>query len=354
MSLFYYYFYAHTSPIHPPPLPPRIDSAPAEWEEHHLTELCYHRAAKKQRQRLLPPPAPLPGGDTAQPIGPAQLLRAKPHPWHFPGTRGGAGWSESSLFPPFPSPRGGARCCQRRCGEGDGKRWCCRGRGGCAARGTGRAGFTCSGHGGEGTAEENRISVARKAWDLLTCGAEGRGRGDCGSGAAAQPSVRGRGQGRGDGRGPGARRKPRGAGDTLRHCGRQGRPGHAVRRGQRAPRRQRGDTAAAPRGKLGWWGDLPVPPASLPSSRLLSLTHPLHGFQDQSQFIAGHLRAGSGGRSGARGGEEGAAARPERRSRGGQEEEEKEDEEGASRRCGGSFPRGSRGSDARAGRGGAA
>lgn len=132
-----------------------------------------------------------------------------------------------------------------------------------------------------------------------------------------------------------------------------GRAGRATRCG--GDSEHRGDSEGTPRrhhGVVG--GDLPVPPASLPSSRLLSLTHPLHGFQDQSQFIAGHLRAGSGGRSGARGGEEGAAARPERRSRGGQEEEEKEDEEGASRRCGGSFPRGSRGSDARAGRGGAA
>lgn len=45
-------------------------------------------------------------------------------------------------------------------------------------------------------------------------------------------------------------------------------------------------------------------PTWLPPSRFPSLTHPLHGFQDQSQFIAGHLRADCGGRSGDTAGQE--------------------------------------------------
>lgn len=81
-------------------------------------------------------------------------------------------------------------------------------------------------------------------------------------------------------------------------------------------------------------------PSWLPPSRLPSLTHPLHGFQDQSQFIAGHLRAGlwreERGCVGAEGGEVGAAAMPERGGRG------EPEEEGASPAAGDdSCPRGS-------------
>lgn len=189
MALFYYYFYAHTSPIPPAPsFPPRIDSAPAEWEQHHLTELCYHRAAKNQRQRLLPPPAPLPGGDTAQPIGPAQLVWAKPHPRHFPGTRGGrwhpalGSWLQRILaFSPFfPRPeasrsRGEPRRCPGMPAQVRGGGW--KALALQRERGMRRAGFTCSRRGGRRRARKTASLWLGKRGICLPADRRGGGEG---------------------------------------------------------------------------------------------------------------------------------------------------------------------------------
>lgn len=250
------------------------------------------------------------------------------------------------FFPVFPSPRGfpEPRGAEEVAGDGSaGAGKGMEGAGAAEGEGDAKGRLHLLQARREGTGEENRISAAREAWDLLTCGPEGRGRGDCGSGGERLSQVsEGAGREGAVGEGPERGGSPAEPGTRCDTAG--DRAGRATRCGGDSG--HRGDTEGTPRGK-------PAGPTCLPPSRLLSLTHPLHGFHDQSQFIAGHLRAGSGGRSGARGGEEGAAARPERRSRGGQEEEE-EEEEGASRRSSGSFPRGSRGSNARTGRGGAA
>lgn len=196
--------------------------------------------------------------------------------------------------------------------EGDGKRWCCRGRGGCAGRGRGRAGFTCSRHGGRGWAGKIASQPLGERGICLPADRRGGGEGTAARGQRLSQVSAGAGREGAMGEGP---ERGGSAAEPGTRCDTAGdRAGRATRCGGDSG--HRGDTAATPRGKDGEGVCQSHLPPSLPSSRLLSLTHPLHGFHDQSQFIAGHLRAGSGGRSGARGGEEGAAARPERRSRG--------------------------------------
>lgn len=161
-------------------------------------------------------------------------------PWHCPGTRGAA-WS----FSPFSlgSKLGGAEevpgDASAGAGRGDGKRWCCRARGGCA--GTGTASPAPGTEGGDGQGEK---TASRKAWDRICLPAERRGGGEgtAARGAALSQVSEGAGREGAMGDRPGAEEAPPSPGHAATM--RADRAGRATRcGGDSGDSGHRGDTA---------------------------------------------------------------------------------------------------------------